>query len=182
MFNRKTEEAEWSRYSRAVSREQEREEQPEPPQEVVPPPLLQKPEAPEVHASSLAHPPQFPVLSPDMSEDVESVIGEHSSFEGTFRSEHSVRVSGQVQGELESKRAIYIEERARVNAKVSGASIVVAGSIDGQLHCPGRVEIRPSGRVLGEIFAGTLIMQEGAFFEGQLKMVKPASAEPTPAA
>jgi cytoskeletal protein CcmA (bactofilin family) len=116
--------------------------------------------------------PSRPALA-DVGEDVESVIGEHSSFEGTFRSESSVRVRGTVQGELESQRSVFIEETARVHAKVTGASIVVAGEVDGQLHCVGRVEIKPSGRVLGEIHAGTLKMDEGAFFEGQLKMVKP---------
>ncbi len=114
-------------------------------------------------------------ISSDLGDDVESIIGEQSTFEGNLRSESSVRVRGTVQGELECKRAVFIEEKAKVNAKVTGASIVVAGEIDGQLYCNGRVEIKPSGRVTGEIHAGTLIMHEGAFFEGQLKMVKPSA-------
>jgi cytoskeletal protein CcmA (bactofilin family) len=106
---------------------------------------------------------------------VESVIGEQSSFEGTFKSDSSVRIRGSVQGDLVSKQAVFIEEHAKVSAKVTGASIVVGGEVDGELHCEGRVEIKPSGRVTGEINAGTLIMHEGAFFEGQLKMVKPGT-------
>jgi len=125
---------------------------------------------------SVSRAPQRAVAG-DLSEDVESIIGEQSTFEGNFRSESSVRVRGAVQGELESKRSVFIEERARVNAKVTGAAIVVAGEIDGQLHCNGRVEIKPSGRVTGEIHAATLVMHEGAFFEGQLKMVKPANGQ-----
>ena len=102
--------------------------------------------------------------------EIESLIGERTTFEGTFKSEGAVRVLGTVQGELESKGAIFIEERAHVTAKVTAGQVAVAGRVDGQIFCQGRVEIRPTGRVTGEIHAGALIVQEGAFFEGSSKM------------
>jgi cytoskeletal protein CcmA (bactofilin family) len=102
--------------------------------------------------------------------EIESLIGERTSFEGTFKSEGAVRVLGTVQGEIESKGAIFIEERAHVTAKVVAGQVAVAGRVDGQIFCQGRVEIRPTGRVTGEIHAGALIVQEGAYFEGSSKM------------
>jgi cytoskeletal protein CcmA (bactofilin family) len=102
--------------------------------------------------------------------DVESLIGEHTSFEGTLKTEGSVRLLGAIQGEIESKSAIIVEEKARVTARLTAAQISVAGQVDGQIYCDGRVEIRPTGRVTGEINAGALIVQEGAFFEGNSKM------------
>jgi cytoskeletal protein CcmA (bactofilin family) len=56
----------------------------------------------------------------------------------------------------------------------------VAGQVNGEIVCSGRLEIKPSGRVVGEINAGTLIMQDGAFFEGNLKMGE-RSGEDSPA-
>ncbi len=47
---------------------------------------------------------------------------------------------------------------------------MVAGEVTGELNCSGRVEIRPSGRVTGTINAATLVMQEGAYFDGNLRM------------
>jgi cytoskeletal protein CcmA (bactofilin family) len=188
MFNKKTDETEWSRFSRALGgRESEREESAEaapdnvaaPPQ---PPTAASRPAAQDTMVNVTRAPqPPIPRAVDDLDSDVESIIGEQSSFEGIFRAENSVRVRGRVQGELESKRSVFIEENAKVSAKVSGASIVVAGEVDGQLTCPGRVEIKPTGRVLGEIHAGTLIMLEGAFFEGQLKMVKTGDQAAAPA-
>lgn len=101
---------------------------------------------------------------------VESVIGPNTSVEGTFKCDGAVRVLGAVQGELESKGPVYVEETARITAKVSASQVTVAGRIDGQIFCEGRVEIRPTGHVTGEIHAGALIVQEGAFFEGASKM------------
>jgi cytoskeletal protein CcmA (bactofilin family) len=111
-------------------------------------------------------------------DDVETTIGENSFFDGTCRSENSIRVRGTAQGEIESSRSVYVEERAKVSAKVTAASIMVAGEVNGELSCSGRVEIRPSGRVTGTINAGTLVMQEGAFFDGNLKMKQEAEFSP----
>ena len=102
--------------------------------------------------------------------DVESLIGEQTSFEGTLKSEGPVRLLGAIQGEIESKSMIIVEEKARVTARLTAAQVTVAGQVDGQIFCEGRVEIRPTGRVTGEINAGALIVQEGAYFDGNSKM------------
>jgi cytoskeletal protein CcmA (bactofilin family) len=107
--------------------------------------------------------------------DVESLIGERTSFEGTLKTEGSVRLLGSIQGEIESKSTIIVEEKAHVTARLTAAQVTVAGQVDGQIYCDGRVEIRPSGRVTGEINAGALIIQEGAYFDGNSKMATSAS-------
>lgn len=172
---RNTEESEWTRFSRALSG-REREEPTatadadatpaaasNPP---TPPPILRQPSTDVSVTSRTAN--RAPTTEPE--EEVESTIGERTTVDGTFKSENSVRIRGTVQGEIESKRTIWVEKSANVTAKVTAESVTVAGQINGQIFCAGRVEIRPSGRVTGEINAGTLIMQEGAFFEGNLKM------------
>ena len=224
---KKTEESEWTRFSRALggNKEQprEREEIAQPEDELVveqapamtaatpPPPPSPIPTAP---AEPVAAPVQTapPPVSPEpmfagetasgsapgslapaleplpavaqpvsstaassprggLEEDTESVIAEGTELEGSFRAEHSVRVRGAIQGEIASKRQIVIEAGATVNAKVTAEQITIRGEVNGEVTCSGRVEIAPNGRVTGEISAGTLVMQEGGFFEGQLKML-----------
>jgi cytoskeletal protein CcmA (bactofilin family) len=171
---KKTEETEWTRFSKAFSPgKDEAEETAEAEtnsQPAVPPspaPLTRHP-SPEtsVSARSASRAP-----APSSGEDeVESTIGEHTTVDGTFKSENSIRIRGTVQGEIESRRSILVDAQANVNAKVTAETVTVAGQVNGQIFCTGRVELQPSGRVVGEINAGTLIMQEGAFFEGNLKM------------
>src|SRR5579864_1513544 len=108
--------------------------------------------------------------------DVESLIGEHTSFEGTLKTEGSVRLLGSIQGEIESKSTIIVEEKAHVTARLTAQQVTVAGQVDGQIFCEGRVEIRPTGRVTGEINAGALIVQEGAYFDGNSRMATPGGA------
>jgi cytoskeletal protein CcmA (bactofilin family) len=108
--------------------------------------------------------------------EVESLIGEHTSFEGTLKTEGSVRLLGSIQGEIESKSTIIVEDKAHVTARLTAQQVTVAGQVDGQIFCEGRVEIRPTGRVTGEINAGALIVQEGAYFDGNSRMAAPGSA------
>ena len=51
--------------------------------------------------------------------------------------------------------------------------------MNGSIECTGRVEIASSGRVTGEVTAGTLVIQEGAFFEGHL-VWRPARSRSNP--
>lgn len=192
---RRSEESEWTRFSKAFTGK-DKEERPDAngsegqtPQSLDIAPRAE-PTAP-VAASPAARPPvgdtnltvtrpgPNAIMHPTFSiDDVESTIGEHTFVDGTYRSENSVRIRGTAQGEIECAKAVFIEDSAKVCAKVTAASITVAGEVDGELNCSGRVEIRPTGRVTGTINAGILVMQEGAFFDGNLRMRQP-SADPT---
>ncbi len=177
---RKSEESEWTRFSKALSgKEKEKEEQAakleSAPVEPATGPATPtpRPPAPDVNLSVS---PAGPRTLPN-GDDVESVIGEQTFFDGTYRSESSIRILGTAQGEIESKRAIFVEGKAKVTAKVTASSVTIAGEVNGQIFCDGRVEIRPTGRVTGEIHAGSLVMQEGAYFEGHLKMANKSGQE-----
>src|SRR4051812_48918241 len=71
--------------------------------------------------------------------EVESLIGEHTSFEGTLKTEGSVRLLGRIQGEIESKSTIIVEEKAHVTARLTAQQVTIAGQVDGQIYCDGRV-------------------------------------------
>jgi len=185
MFKRTTEESEWNRFSKALGGKEGTETDAESTTAEGDPAAVAT--AGEVAAGERARPlgdtnltvsrptPSPAATHPTFSvDDAESTIGEHTFFDGTYRSESSIRIRGTAQGEIECQKAVFIEEDAKVSAKVTAASITVAGEVNGELTCSGRVEIRPSGRVTGTINAATLIMQEGAFFDGNLKMQQAA--------
>jgi cytoskeletal protein CcmA (bactofilin family) len=173
---KKSEEHEWTRFRGALSKD--REEQAPEPETNAPAATAAAAPSPSVRPAgdvNVTIPPRLPRnMGPD-AQDVESLVSERTSFEGTLRCEGSVRVLGTIQGEVQSKGTIIVEERAHVTARLSAANVTIAGQVDGQVYCEGRVEIRPTGRVTGEISAGALVVHEGAFFEGSSKMLTPGS-------
>jgi cytoskeletal protein CcmA (bactofilin family) len=85
------------------------------------------------------------------------------SFEGP------ARIDGQVDGEINAKD-IVIGESAVVTAQIAAASIVIAGTVRGEIAASQRIEIRPSAKVSGNITAPKLVVQEGATFDGHCAM------------
>lgn len=190
MFNKKSEDSEWSRFSRALSghsrpsteevdvKEDALEPAPAAREAAQPAPApAPAPARPSVTQTYVrSHP------SPQgESADAETIVGATSSFDGTLRCESNLRIRGSASGEISCGKALVIEESARVNANIRAANAVVAGQLEGSIVCEGRLEVLATGRVTGELTAGVLIIQEGAFFEGHLKM-KERKIEDKPAA
>lgn len=99
-----------------------------------------------------------------------SVIDQYSNFDGTYNSTRDLRIEGQVKGTIECRGTLHIAQGANVNARVEAENISVAGELDGEITCRGRLQLMPSGRVRGKINTVTLVIHEGAFYEGELEM------------
>ena len=105
-----------------------------------------------------------------MTFDAASVVDRHSAFDGTFRTERDLRVEGELKGTISCDGTLFIAEGATVAAKVDAEQINVAGDLSGEVHCRGRLQILPSGRVHAKVATTSLVIQEGAVYEGQLEM------------
>ena len=113
--------------------------------------------------------------APAMDDDQESisVIDRYSNFDGTYNSTRDLRIEGQVKGTIECRGTLHIAEGANVNARVEAENISVAGELEGEITCRGRLQLLPSGRVRGKINTVTLVIHEGAYYEGELEMAPP---------
>lgn len=99
-----------------------------------------------------------------------SVIDRFSSFDGTYESSRDVRIEGKVKGAIECQGTVHIAQGANVNARIEADNISVAGDLDGDINCRGRLQILPSGKVRGKINTVTLVINEGAHYEGAMEM------------
>lgn len=99
-----------------------------------------------------------------------SVMDQYSNFDGTYNSARDLRVEGQVKGTIVCKGSLHVAQGANVKATVEAESISVAGELDGEITCRGRLELLPSGRVKGHITTQSLVIHEGAVYEGEMEM------------
>jgi cytoskeletal protein CcmA (bactofilin family) len=107
---------------------------------------------------------------PVTSSEPLSLIDRYSSIEGTFATSRDVRVEGVVRGKLDCQGLLYIAEGADIDATVEAASITVAGKLNGEVTCHGRLQITSSGRMVATVTTDSLVIDEGAFYEGELNM------------
>src|SRR5712691_8644200 len=108
---------------------------------------------------------------PTPAEECSNVISAGSRWEGRLKIEGSVRVEGQLAGEIESTETVHIAEGADVDAKVAADYVVIAGTFRGEIICQERLELMSTSRIFGELIAKSITVQEGAFIEGQLHML-----------
>jgi cytoskeletal protein CcmA (bactofilin family) len=102
----------------------------------------------------------------------ETVIGAGTQVQGRLTSEDTIHIIGIVEGELASTETILIETAGRVTATVAAAQIIIAGRVDGRVRGNGRIELRSTARMRGELEAGVLVIQEGAAFDGRVRMTE----------
>jgi cytoskeletal protein CcmA (bactofilin family) len=110
---------------------------------------------------------------PTAPENCATVISAGSALQGSLRTDGSVRIDGQLAGEVYAEDTVHISEGAQVDAKVEATFVVIAGAFQGQVRCRERLELLPTSRIKGEFTMKLLTVHEGAFIDGQLRMAAP---------
>lgn len=82
-----------------------------------------------------------------------------------------LQVDGKVTGKLASESGtLVIGESGHIEAVVDVGICVIHGALHGNLIARSKIEIRKSGRVHGDVITPVLLVEEGAVFNGAIKM------------
>jgi cytoskeletal protein CcmA (bactofilin family) len=120
----------------------------------------------------------------DNSHDFGTVIGPDASFRGELSFDSSAKVLGRIEGSINAKGRIHLADGSTCKATVHAKEIAVEGAIEGNLEATDRVDVKPTGRINGDIVASRMIMAEGASINGHVKIGgdMKAGSRPTAAA
>jgi cytoskeletal protein CcmA (bactofilin family) len=118
--------------------------------------------------------------------DEVTIVGQGAKLEGTVVSAGSLRIDGQIKGQVNADGDVMLSPQSVVEADIRAQNVSVAGRFKGSIVVKGRAEIARGGRVDGNITSKTLVVEEGALFQGQSIMDQQAQAatagQPTQAA
>jgi cytoskeletal protein CcmA (bactofilin family) len=109
----------------------------------------------------------------DSAQTDDKVINIEAGMQGNlkFTGPVNLRLNGDFEGDLEARGVLIIGEKADVKAKtVKGDTITIAGRVKGDIICSKRLELSSSARVLGNVEAPVLIVNEGAILKGDCQM------------
>lgn len=109
-------------------------------------------------------------LMPSSTRDVQAHLGQGSRVEGKLTFEGSVRIDGQVEGEISAQDTVIIGEGAEVTAQIQANSVVVQGRVTGDITARKRVELKAPATVIGNVNTPSLVVHEGVVFEGHCAM------------
>ncbi len=110
--------------------------------------------------------------------DEVTIVGHGAKLEGTVVSAGSLRIDGQVKGQINADGDVMLSPQSQVEADIRAQNVAVAGRFKGNILVKGRAEIAKGGRVEGNITSKTLVIEEGATFQGQSVMDQQAVQVP----
>jgi cytoskeletal protein CcmA (bactofilin family) len=108
-----------------------------------------------------------------------TVIGKSVIVRGELSGSEDLFVDGDVEGTitLEESR-LTIGPNAQVRADIIVRDVVVFGQLTGNVQATGRVDLRQSARVKGDILAGRLCIEESAVLTGRVELKAAPETKP----
>lgn len=111
-----------------------------------------------------------PVKTTSTSSQLAS-IGPSIHFKGELTGEEGLIIDGRVEGTIDLKgNQLIIGNNGKIKADVFAQTIIVNGSLTGELHGKERVHISKTGKVQGNIFSPRVSLEDGAKFKGSIDM------------
>ncbi len=107
-----------------------------------------------------------------------TVIANGASFNGVLRINGSLRVDGEVEGQVQVTDVITIGPSGVVKAEIAANSAVVGGRIKGRIWAKERVVLQRGSRLEGDVHAAVFKIEDGAFFQGNCAMGEKAKTPP----
>ena len=97
----------------------------------------------------------------------ESLIAADITIEGKIQGGGSVRIAGKFKGDVSVQGDLTIEAGAKLTGGVRADKVTVAGELEGSVEQASRVDLLPTGVVIGDLKAGSLTVAAGARMRGQ---------------
>jgi len=99
-----------------------------------------------------------------------NIISHGSRFEGKITSSGSLRVDGQVTGDVTLTGDLVIGANGEINGNVDAQTATVGGKITGNINVKNKLIMENKARIKGDIRASKLVIDEGAIFDGKCEM------------
>ncbi len=99
-----------------------------------------------------------------------SFISQGLIFKGEISGNDDITIEGNLEGKIDVKAHILIQQTGNVKAEIFAKKVTIAGKVFGNVQAEEMVEIQPSGFLEGNIVSPKITIMEGAHFKGNVDM------------
>ena len=128
-----------------------------------------------MNLSNLVNPMSEPISPGNrnhLSSDVE--------VKGTLKFQNDLVFDGKFEGEIQSNATLTVGKSANVQGEVKSKSVIIHGSVQGNIDAADRVELKATAQLIGDLRAGRIIIEDGATFVGKSEVSPNKSGLPRP--
>ncbi|MEK7870914.1 MAG: polymer-forming cytoskeletal protein [Nitrospirota bacterium] len=103
-------------------------------------------------------------------EEIIAFLGKGTNFKGIITYSGTIRIDGNVEGEIISQGTLVVGEDATLDAEISVGTIISSGKINGNIIAKERIHLMHPAIQNGSVTAPILIIDEGVKFNGNCEM------------
>jgi cytoskeletal protein CcmA (bactofilin family) len=98
-----------------------------------------------------------------------TLISEGCEVEGFIKGSGHFMINGQVNGECDVAGSVTLAKSGFWKGVIKAESVIVAGTVDGDIVARGQVEIADTARITGTVTGEAIAVAEGAVVEGVMQ-------------
>lgn len=107
-----------------------------------------------------------------MAEQYAAVIGKGMIIKGSVYSQQDLVLNGELEGDLNLENCrLTIGVTGKVVAHAKAREVDVQGQLTGNVETTEKISIRSGGRLIGDIRAAGIVIEDGAHFKGAVDIV-----------
>jgi cytoskeletal protein CcmA (bactofilin family) len=100
-----------------------------------------------------------------------AIVGPSIHIEGTLRGEEDLIIEGRVNGTVKLQgHSLTVGSHGQISADIYAHTVVVEGTVEGDLFGAERVVIKKSANIRGNITSPRVSLEDGARFKGAIEM------------
>jgi cytoskeletal protein CcmA (bactofilin family) len=113
---------------------------------------------------------------PSQVQSGSATIGKAVMVKGQIYSREDLIIDGEVEGTVDvQEHRLTVGPNGKVVAGIKAREIVVLGAIQGNVEAADKIDIRKDAKLVGDIKAARIVIEDGAYFKGSIDIVR---AEP----
>jgi len=110
------------------------------------------------------------------SGELNGILDKGSHLRGELHFEQTFRVDGKLTGKVVSEGDLVVGERGEIDGEIEVGRAFISGLVRGRIQAARRLEIGAGGRVYADLETPTLVIGDGAIFQGSCAMERPQAA------
>ena len=113
----------------------------------------------------------------------QATIGRSLVIKGEISGSESLYIDGTIEGTINfADNRVTIGRNGHVSANINAKELVIMGTVNGNVECTDRLDIRSEGSLTGDVVTERISVEDGAIMRGKIEVKTSGQPKKKPAA
>jgi len=99
-----------------------------------------------------------------------TILAKNASLEGNLETIGNLRLEGKITGNIACKAKVVMSDTSFIQGNITTQNAEIAGNVKGNIEVIDLLILKSTAVIEGDIFAGKIMVETGASFNGSCKM------------